>query len=117
MSDRVTIGYLLKLMLSFGSWATSVPHLRLQLKPDQIDLGIRIGSLAGGQELQIGEVSRQRETTRELRDVVAVASKALDPDDPIRLLESRQPEAFRIPAGVVDGRRVVSSKLREDVRI
>src|SRR6185436_2749816 len=109
-SDFATTGYLPRL----PSWscATSVPRLRLQLEADHFELGLGVDFLVGGQELHVGEVGRQREAAGELGDVVGVSGEAFDFHDAIVLLERREPQAFRIPARVVDGGRVVAAELR-----
>src|SRR5262245_37302282 len=113
MANLVKVG----LRTKAGSEAISVPHLRLQLKLDELELGFRIGHSLGGQKSDVGEVDGKVEPARQLADVVTVAGDAFDLDHPFGLLKAGQPQSARVPGGIVDGAGIVLAQLGEGVGV
>src|SRR5579859_5762412 len=97
--------------------ATSVPHLRGELEPEELLVRVRIADLGAGPQLDVGEVVAEAQAPFELAHVLAVAGEAAEADDPLALDVGGEPEAARVPVRVVDLGRVVAPQLLQLVAI
>src|SRR6266542_2849557 len=99
------------------SSATSIPRFGLQLEANELELRVRVGHFRGREQLDVGKVNGQSEPTSELGHVVTIASEAFDFDDAVGFLKRGEPQALRIPPGIVDRGGIVLAQLGEHVGV